>query len=249
MHPLSLLHLTKRQMLEQLEQLLTLQRIDEEIELIKGEQSAIPESMVAIENKLREAESLYTQEKEKLKALNKRRVSLENDLILLNEKLKKYQRQLLSAKTNQEYQAFLREIDTTKQSISRSEEDILTLMDDGEQMSADLSTKDTQLAKEKADSAREIELLKERLSALSLDYSERTDRRKNLVEEMGNRLVIKYERIKNGRRGRAVVVIDGEVCSGCHTTLPPQFVAEIKKADRILTCENCGRILIWEEKS
>jgi predicted nucleic acid-binding Zn-ribbon protein len=233
---------------EQLEQLLALQRMDKEIERIRREQVVIPEEMTAIEERLRESELVYAQEKERLTALNKRRISLENDLVLLNERLKKYQLQLMSAKTNQEYQAFLREIDATKAGISRNEEDILGLMDDGEQMTEDLSARETRLAEEKTESAQQIDNLKDRLDVLAKEYAARTEERKELVAQMGDRLVLKYERIKNGRGGDAVVLIGREVCSGCHTTLPPQFAAEIKKGDQILTCESCGRILIWESK-
>lgn len=234
---------------EQLQQLLELQRIDEKIERIKEEQSAIPDDVAAIEDRVRQAESACAQERENLAALNKRRASLENDLVLLNERLKKYQRQLLSAKTNPEYQAFLREIDATKLSISKNEEDILTLMDDAEQLAADLSRRTDELEKEKVSSRQEIESLHARLGQLAQEHSRKTEERKELATRMGSRLIVKYERIRNGRRGRAVAVISGEVCSGCHTTLPPQFAMEIRKGDRILTCENCGRILVWEEKS
>jgi len=234
---------------EQLVQLLALQKIDEQIATIKEEQSAIPQDMAAIEERLRTAEAVYTQEKDRLTALNKRRVSLENDLVLLNERLKKYQTQLMSAKTNPEYQAFLREIDATKEGISKNEEDILGLMDDGEHMSSDLLRREAELAGERVESAKQIESLRDRLGVLSEDYKTMVAERKELVARMGNRLVTRYERIKNGRGGDAVVLISREVCTGCHTTLPPQFAAEIKKGDEILTCENCGRILIWEEKS
>jgi len=233
----------------QLQQLLELQKIDEEIEKIREEQSTIPEDMTGIEDRVTEAESACTQERESLAVLNRRRVSLENDLVLLTEKLKKYQRQLLSAKTNPEYQAFLREIDTTKLSISKNEEDILTLMEEGEQMAADLSRRTAELEKEKESSRQQIESLQGRLDMLKQEHSKKTREREELVTGMGRRLVVKYERIRDGRGGRAVAIIHGEVCSGCHTTLPPQFAVEIRRGDEILICENCGRILVWEERN
>ena len=122
-------------------------------------------------------------------------------------------------------------------------------MDEGEDMSSDLSRTEKELAQERVESARQIESLRDRLGMLSENHKTSVAERKELVAQMGSRLVAKYERIKDGRGGHAVVVISGEVCAGCHTTLPPQFAAEIRKGDEILTCENCGRILIWEEKS
>jgi len=233
---------------EKLEYLLELQRIDDEIERMKHEQSEIPHDVSIIEDRLRKAESACTLEKERLAEVNRRRSSLENDLVLFGERLKKYQRQLLSAKTNQEYQAFLREIDATKEKISKNEEEILTLMDEAETMANDIEQHTRELEKEKVNSQREIESLKTRLSILAKEYTGKTDERKGLVTRMGSRLVGRYERIKNGRGGQAVAIINGEVCSGCHTTLPPQFAVEIRKGGEILTCESCGRILVWEVK-
>ncbi|MCK4597869.1 hypothetical protein KAU04_07495 [bacterium] len=36
-------------------------------------------------------------------------------------------------------------------------------------------------------------------------------------------------------------------CGGCFKTLPPQKIQEVRRTDSILTCENCGRILYWDE--
>lgn len=234
---------------ENLGYLLELQRIDDEIERMKHEQSEIPEGVAAIEERLKKAESAHMLEKERVTEVNRRRSSLENDLVLFGERLKKYQRQLLSAKTNQEYQAFLREIDATKANISQNEEEILTLMDEAETMANDIEQRTRELEKEKVNSQQEIESLKTRLSILANEHTGKTDEREGLVTRMGSRLVGRYERIKNGRDGQAVAVINDEVCSGCHTTLPPQFAVEIRKGGEILICESCGRILVWEVKN
>ncbi|MDD5756941.1 MAG: C4-type zinc ribbon domain-containing protein [bacterium] len=35
-------------------------------------------------------------------------------------------------------------------------------------------------------------------------------------------------------------------CGGCHMTLPPQVVNEVRKLDRLVLCESCSRILFWK---
>jgi hypothetical protein len=232
----------------EIQQLLLLQRIDDDIDRIKAEQAAIPQHIASVEDKIRESESICTQEKEKLAGLNKRRLSLENDVVLLNERLKKYQLQLYSAKTNEEYHAFLREIEVAKKGVSQNEEDILVLMEDADNMTSDIAKRTAELGKEKAAAGREIDSLKERLSELNEEFRKKTGQRDGLAAEMDRHLVTKYERIKNGRGGTAVAVITGEVCSGCHSTLPPQFAVEIRRGEDIIICENCGRILVWEGK-
>ena len=43
----------------------------------------------------------------------------------------------------------------------------------------------------------------------------------------------------------AVVGIEQGACSGCGYQLPPQRIVEVQKAERIMVCEGCGRLLVW----
>jgi predicted nucleic acid-binding Zn-ribbon protein len=45
-----------------------------------------------------------------------------------------------------------------------------------------------------------------------------------------------------------VPVIKG-ACSACFAALPPQRVNEARLADRLVLCDACSRILIWDEES
>jgi predicted nucleic acid-binding Zn-ribbon protein len=55
-------------------------------------------------------------------------------------------------------------------------------------------------------------------------------------------LLQRYERL-NQRHGRAIVPVINGVCYGCFMRLPTSTATESSK--RVLTCENCGRILYW----
>jgi predicted nucleic acid-binding Zn-ribbon protein len=55
----------------------------------------------------------------------------------------------------------------------------------------------------------------------------------------------RYERISRGKAGLAVVAIKKGACGGCFSALPPQMVNEVKRNDRLITCEHCGRVLVW----
>jgi uncharacterized protein len=39
-------------------------------------------------------------------------------------------------------------------------------------------------------------------------------------------------------------VINGR-CSACQITLRPQYFQEVRRGDKLLTCENCGRFLFY----
>ena len=56
-----------------------------------------------------------------------------------------------------------------------------------------------------------------------------------------------YERYYQKYHARAIVPVRGGVCQGCFVTIPPMRLDIIRRMDSLEVCENCGRILIWEE--
>ena len=53
----------------------------------------------------------------------------------------------------------------------------------------------------------------------------------------------RYTMLLGKRDGLAVVPVNDSVCQGCHMTLPPQQVNEVRKADKLNLCPTCQRIL------
>lgn len=52
-----------------------------------------------------------------------------------------------------------------------------------------------------------------------------------------------FDRIAK-RHPRAIVRVDDRICLGCYMALPTSM-NPTADTDRLLTCENCGRILFW----
>jgi len=53
-----------------------------------------------------------------------------------------------------------------------------------------------------------------------------------------------YYRRLTQRFGHAVVPVFNNLCTGCFANIPASFVSQTHR-DKVLTCENCGRILYW----
>ena len=49
-----------------------------------------------------------------------------------------------------------------------------------------------------------------------------------------------------GKGGDVVVAVKRRACGACYKALTPRKVQEIKKADKVYTCENCGTLLFWD---
>jgi predicted nucleic acid-binding Zn-ribbon protein len=55
----------------------------------------------------------------------------------------------------------------------------------------------------------------------------------------------RYERSRKLRKGIAVAEVIGGRCSMCNILLRLQFFQDLKKADDIMVCESCQRILYY----
>jgi predicted nucleic acid-binding Zn-ribbon protein len=49
------------------------------------------------------------------------------------------------------------------------------------------------------------------------------------------------------RHPRAIVPVEDRICLGCYMALATSLTPPAGDQDRLLTCENCGRILYWLE--
>ena len=49
------------------------------------------------------------------------------------------------------------------------------------------------------------------------------------------------------RHHRAIVPVEDRICLGCYVNLPTSISPPGGVQERLLTCENCGRILYWLE--
>ena len=53
-----------------------------------------------------------------------------------------------------------------------------------------------------------------------------------------------FDRIMK-RHNRSIVPVEDRICLGCYMALPTSSGPPPGDLDRLLTCENCGRILYW----
>ena len=74
---------------------------------------------------------------------------------------------------------------------------------------------------------------------------EYTGKLKDIEEQIEDRLLIAYKRIRqSARNGLAVVQIERDACGGCFNKIPPQHQLDIRMHKKVIVCEYCGRILV-----
>jgi len=76
-------------------------------------------------------------------------------------------------------------------------------------------------------------------------YQERSE----LLEKFDNKILTFYEKIKRWAKDSAVVPVKKQACYGCYMKINDKTYAEVIKAEEIINCPHCGRILYKEEET
>jgi predicted nucleic acid-binding Zn-ribbon protein len=173
---------------------------------------------------------------------------LEDEISAIDEKTASETRKLNSGTVTapREIQALSDEIDALGRRKRSLEDDEIVLMEEAEPLTADAERLDA----ERAVVGAEIERLEAAITALeqSIDAEASSLRgeREAAIVEVPAALVDRYEKLRTKLGGVAVARLQGDLCLGCHVSLPAVEVDQIRHAapDAIVTHEECGRILV-----
>jgi len=115
-----------------------------------------------------------------------------------------------------------------------------------EPLDGDLQAADVERHSLDARAAQLKGLIAEAEKEIDAELDEELTPRQPLAEGLPPELLRRYEALRTKLGGTGAARLVGNSCSGCHLTLPAMEVDRIKKAppDAVITCDNCGRILV-----
>jgi hypothetical protein len=235
-------------MKKDLEMLLKLQEIDYELGELERSKDYLPDMIKNLEKETEEVSNELKKIEQQLieNTLLKKKLEIEVDS--LNDALVKFQKQMREIKTNREYDALTTEIANRKLKISENEEKILELMGAIDELE-DKKIEDKKKFEEiQRNNTAQLETLKKEMNSVGTKVKIKEDERRNVTVRIDKRLLATYDRIKKGKGAEVVVVVRKGACGACYKSLPPQRIQEIKMENGIITCDSCGRILIWNEE-
>jgi uncharacterized protein len=213
-------------------------------ELIK-EIATLPKHIAEIEKKLHGGERKLESDKAALTANQRDRKKMDSDIQINEQKISKLRDQMLSAKNNEQYRAFQSEIEFCQNEIKKCEDRILELMAEAEPLDKNVKAAEQSLKQEKQAVEAEKAVARERTAKDQEVLKLLQEERQALVESVTKSVLTNYERIRKSRGGVALAeAVDGR-CSMCHIALRPQFSQELKRGDKIMTCESCNRMLYY----
>lgn len=232
-------------MLDVLELLLALSRIDTEIQELTAESEDLPERVEELEEERRRVRVELEGVEAEFEDLGKDRRRMERELDDLQAKLADLSAKQLVIKTNEEYAALSHEMTFVRNEIEEKEDAILGILEQSDVGSRELAGLREGASTAERELVQRIESFKEELSRLDDALAIKRDERLRVATRIDDVVLDRYERILASKGDSALANVSDGACSGCHMTLPPQTVIEIKRADHLMECQSCGRILFW----
>lgn len=232
-------------MLPDVEVAVRLQELDLRISGLLKEISTLPKHIAEIEKRLGSHERRLEIDRTALSANQKERKRLEGEGQAAEAKISKLRGQMLDAKTNEQYRAFQNEITFCEREIRNAEDKILELMSASEPLDKNVKAAESALKEERGQVNAEKERAEKRTAADRKRMAELQAERNELFAKLTPAVGMNYERIRKGRAGIAVSEAVDNRCSQCHMSIRPQFTQELKRGEKLMYCESCGRMLYW----
>src|SRR5439155_16712862 len=125
-----------------LEKLIQLQETELEIKNYSDRIEQLPRHLAALEEKLSETLQSLSGNQDRLAKLALEKRKLEGVIQDLEQKNSKYREQLVEVKTNEQYKALLHEIEFNSSQIRKTEDEVLTKMEEEERLRKELKEKE-----------------------------------------------------------------------------------------------------------
>ena len=228
----------------ELEKLIALQKTDTNIRKLKKAIETAEERRAIIEREFeRHASSIREIQAVRDKA-NAGRADLERQIAENKTYLDRATRNLKGSQNQKEYETAMRETDALQKQISTLETQVLELMTEIEEVEKILAERSEEINSLESNRANAVSDFEKGLAADQKELEKELKSRHAVFTTLPAQMAAVYNRMaQRSRDGIAVAEVIGGSCSACFMKLRPQMQVELKTTDRIMTCENCTRIL------
>jgi predicted nucleic acid-binding Zn-ribbon protein len=223
-----------------------LQKIDSQLDELEELRGNLPETIALLEVKMNDAKNKVKELDDTIKSTLAKRTQIDEEIAILKAKNEKSKQQLYNVKNNKEYDALMTGIDQTDMKILELEEEMDKLADLQKKKREEFEEADKAFNSIKKEFEEKSKQLNEIIKTTEKEELELNHQREKAVVRINRKDLQLYTKIRNAKK-IAVAPIKRNACSGCYNIVPPQKIVELRKYDKIHTCEFCGRILISDE--
>jgi len=172
--------------------------------------------------------------------------TFEEQLTLLNEQLSSNAKKLKEISTEKEMKALSLEEDIAKEKMTFANEEIERLQGINETKKSLLAEASEKVTTLSAEFKAMNEVVSVEKAEIEKAKGELFVKREELSRNLEQKVLAFYEKIRIWAGNSAVVPVKKQACYGCYMKLNDKTYAEVIKADEIVNCPHCGRILYLE---
>ncbi len=231
----------------ELEQLIALQNVDTGIRRLQSELESIPRRRAEIESEFDQRAFEFKALQQAGETARETRAALDRELAEQRARMEKAERDLMASNNAKVYEAAIRERDAAKKHISELETKVLEQMEAAESAEKQLAEREPEFARLRAEHEERLRAFEEQTRSWTTELEERRRERERMFAALPPGIKATYQRIvARIRDGVALAEARGGACSACRMTLRPQIMAQIRRGDEIIVCDNCNRILYYQ---
>ena len=234
----------------ELEQLVALQNADTGIRRLQAELESTPQRRAEIEKEFDRRASEFKELEQKRDAARAARAQLDKELAEQRARAEKAERDLMSSNNSKSYEAAIREADAARKHISELETKVLEQMEAADSAEKSLAEREPEFSTLRTELEERLREFEEQTRAHGEELEGLRGERERLFSTLPANVKGTYQRIVSRiRDGVAVAEARNGSCSACFIALRPQVMAEIRRGEEIIICDNCNRILYYRSSS
>jgi predicted nucleic acid-binding Zn-ribbon protein len=229
---------------EDLAKLVDLQITDTNIRRLKQSVESAQERRASLEQEFEQHAFSIREVQKRRDDLHAERTENEKQIAEIKTYLERADRNLKHAQNQKEYETAMREIDALQKQVVALETKVVELMASAEEVEKELESRAEEI--DSLDSKRDeaFAAFEAEISSDQAELATEESKREAVFVTLPAQLAAVYNRLaQRSRDGIAVAEVINGSCSACNMSLRPQMNVEVKKSDKIITCENCSRIL------
>jgi uncharacterized protein len=232
----------------ELEQLVALQNADTGIRRLQAELESTPQRRAEIEKEFDQRASEFKELEQRRDAARAARGQLDKDLAEQRARAEKAERDLMSSNNSKSYEAAIREADAARKQISDLETKILEQMEAADAAEKTLAEREPEFSRLRTELDERLKEFEAQTRAQGEELEGLRRERERLFSTLPPGVKGTYQRIVSRiRDGVAVAEARSGSCSACFIALRPQVMAEIRRGEEIIICDNCNRILYYRQ--
>lgn len=235
-------------MKEGLLQLLKLQEVDKKLFELEGAKEKYPAEIDLRRRRIAKARSALAGLEAQIAEIEKQQRHCEREIESGKAALREREERFSVVTTNKEYDSLQLEIEVCKKDLAAHETQLIKALEALEQIQDQTDEERSAFEEGRAAEQERIDELEGQLGTMQEQIDQVAASRQAVAQGIEDKLLRTYER-KRGRRGIRVAAVRKGACGACFHQMPAQIRNEVRIGNRVIFCESCGTIMVWDEQS